>query len=55
MKYHGKNGKKESLHLCDLIMAFFLTSMKLTEVFFKNQFYHLLFCCVNGILQRMMV
>ena len=38
MKYHGKNGKKESLHLCDLIMAFFLTRMKLTEVFLKNQF-----------------
>ena len=38
MKYNGKNGKKESLHLCDLIMAFFLTSKKLTEVFLKKQF-----------------
>ena len=45
MKHHGKNGKKESLHLCDLIMAFFLNTYEIDRGVFKKSILSI-FCFV---------
>ena len=45
MKHHGKNSKKEALHLCDLIMAFLLKKHEIDRGIFKKSILSI-FCFV---------